>query len=232
LTVGPALAATSYQVNYGASLPIDEFGTCKVVTNNHASGLAIFVPTATSAEWASFYNGLPGGVNAGQCECPGSPTPGTACPDGTLYAGLSPDGDVPMYTTLANAPYTAPSTLKWGPYGDTAMTNCANAPGVETTCKTGEANTALLAGIGATFAAATYCDTLVEDGHSDWYLPSEAELNVLYVNRAYFGFPNVGYWSSSERTSTYAWAQFIASSGGFVQGDKPGTSYATRCVRK
>lgn len=68
LAVAPAFAATSYQVNHGASLAITEHTVCRLVTNNHAAGLAIFVPTATSGEWASFYNGPPAGVTAVTCD--------------------------------------------------------------------------------------------------------------------------------------------------------------------
>ena len=38
------------------------------------------------------------------------PSPGDAMPDGTIFAGISPDTDKPMYTTQADAPLT----MKWG----------------------------------------------------------------------------------------------------------------------
>jgi len=60
-------AATSYQVNHGASQNISEHSECRTVGNNHASGKALFVPTKTSGEWASFYNNPPPGVTAGAC---------------------------------------------------------------------------------------------------------------------------------------------------------------------
>jgi hypothetical protein len=68
LAVAPAFAATSHQVNNGASLAITEFAACRLVTNNHASGLAIFVPTATSGEWSAFYGNVPAGVSAVVCD--------------------------------------------------------------------------------------------------------------------------------------------------------------------
>jgi hypothetical protein len=64
----PAFAASSYQVAYGATVTVNEWSVCYQVTNNHASGLAIFVPTNTSTEWAAFYNHLPAGVTTGSCE--------------------------------------------------------------------------------------------------------------------------------------------------------------------
>lgn len=59
--------ATFYQVNNGASTDITEHATCKTVTNNHASGKAVFVPTATSTEWTQFYTNPPAGVTAVDC---------------------------------------------------------------------------------------------------------------------------------------------------------------------
>lgn len=67
LQTTPAGAADSYQVNYGATVAITEHSVTRCVSNNHASGLAIFVPTKTSTEWASFYNSPPAGVTAGTC---------------------------------------------------------------------------------------------------------------------------------------------------------------------
>jgi len=47
--------------------------------------------------------------------------------------------------------------------------------------------------------AAKLCGDLVEGGYSDWYLPSEDELDVLYTNRvAIGGFQNDFYWSSTQ----------------------------------
>lgn len=63
-------AATSYQVNSTALVSINEFGVCRDVTNNHASGKALMVPTNTSTEWASFYNNPPAGVTVATCCVP------------------------------------------------------------------------------------------------------------------------------------------------------------------
>lgn len=59
--------ASSYQVNSGANQNITEFSTCKKVTNNHASGKAVFVPTATNTEWTQFYTNPPTGVTIDNC---------------------------------------------------------------------------------------------------------------------------------------------------------------------
>lgn len=44
----------------------------------------------------------------------------------------------------------------------------------------GPTNTTLMAAAGANFYAATYCKSLTLGGYNDWYLPSFAELLILY----------------------------------------------------
>ena len=177
--------------------------------------------------------------------CASSPTPGTTCANGSIYAGLTPDGNVPMYTTPADAP----STYTWNDgtsnYTDMSMANCTDdAPGTAATCQTGESNTAFL--LGATgeldypFAAAEYCGGLTAHGYSDWYLPAQDELNVLYTNKNTGDlngtFNETGsnpagyYWSSSENADNNArYQRFNASN---QSSDRKYTAFAVRCVRK
>src|SRR5215472_13258537 len=76
-------------------------------------------------------------------------TIGSLMPDGSVFAGISPDSGKPMYTTQADAPLTI------------------------------------------TFnAAGEYARKLnIEKylGYDNWHLPSKAELNVLFNNRAAIG---------------------------------------------
>lgn len=58
--VSPANAADSYRVNNGTTVKIDEHGVCRNVTNN--VGSAIFVPTRTATEWATFRSNKPSAV--------------------------------------------------------------------------------------------------------------------------------------------------------------------------
>lgn len=64
------IASDSFTVNYGTNSTITAFSTCKKVTNNSATGLSVYVPTQTSAEWTSFQTNPPTGVVLGSCGVP------------------------------------------------------------------------------------------------------------------------------------------------------------------
>lgn len=171
--------------------------------------------------------------------CAGTPSPGDICHDGSVYAGLSPDGNVPMYTTPADAGQFSwnDGTTNW--LDIPALTNCSN---LEAACNTGEANTALLASIGtgpspAPYEAARHCYNLTAHGHSDWYLPARHELNVLDTNRmAIGGFdisganPSGVYWSSSEYDNDSTWGRYFNGTGQNARFKR--INHSVRCVRK
>jgi hypothetical protein len=73
----------------------------------------------------------------------------------------------------------------------------------------GSANTnTIVTNQGAGNYAARYCSDLVVGTYSDWYLPSQTELNKLFLNRvAIGGFVVAFYWSSSEDGTNTAWVQ-------------------------
>lgn len=172
----------------------------------------------------------------------GCPNIGNTCTDGSIYAGLSPDGNVAMYTTPADA-----GQFSWNDgttnYVDTAMQNClSSSPGAEASCQTGEANTALLVALGTTpspapYVAARHCDNLDAHGQTDWHLPAQDELNVLWVNRVAIGgfnvtgsFPAGHYWSSSELDNNNASLQRFSDGNQLTVNKASGLS--VRCVRK
>jgi len=106
------------------------------------------------------------------CAC-AEPKIGDKMPDGTVYAGISPDTNQPMYTTPADAPLT----MKFN-------------------------------------KAQKYAAKLDAHGHQDWRVPTKAELNVLFNNRAAIGgfnatgsYPAGWYWSSSQGGKWGAWDQ-------------------------
>jgi hypothetical protein len=119
---------------------------------------------------------------------------GASMPDGSVYAGVSPDTGKPIYAT----PKDAPLTLTFNP-------------------------------------AAHYAANLDAHGHRDWRLPTKAELNVLFGNRAAIGCfdttgsePAVWYWSSS-RSYGHAWAQRF--SDGYQGNNFRIYASSLRCVR-
>jgi hypothetical protein len=132
-----------------------------------------------------------------------------------------------MYATPADAP----STYKWATTNtDTAVVNCSDS-GAESGCATGQANQAILAGLGSGYQAAAYCAALTADGHSDWYLPAFYELTALYTNRAAIGgFSTGSYWSSSENSANFTWYQDVTGSHGYA--NKSTTTRKVRCVRR
>lgn len=81
------VAATSYRINHGATVSINEFGTCKSVTNNHAT-IDKFISTNSSTAWASFYNNPPADMSV------------AACGGGEDYAPVVSDGNALMASAV------------------------------------------------------------------------------------------------------------------------------------
>jgi hypothetical protein len=86
----------------------------------------------------------------------------------------------------------------------------------------GAANTiAIVAGCLEAGIAARICNNLVLNGHSDWFLPSKDELNLMYQNlklNGIGGFVDGFYWSSSENSSGTAWLQNFSIGNQFSYG--------------
>jgi hypothetical protein len=105
-----------------------------------------------------------------------APAPGDKMPDGTVFAGISPDTNKPMYATPADASLTMT-------FND----------------------------------AQEYAAKLDAHGHKDWRVPTKAELNVLFNNRAAIGrfdisgsHPAGWYWSASPSKLCLAWCQRLS----------------------
>jgi len=126
---------------------------------------------------------------------------------------------------LIAAPSDQSTGIKWynGSYTTTGAT--------ETGLGTGMANTnTIVSNQGAGSYAAKLCYDLVLGGYSDWYLPSQDELNKLYLNKVVVGgFANYYYWSSTENYNYYAWNQSF-STGNQDYNNKYYTFYV-RAVR-
>jgi len=120
--------------------------------------------------------------------------PGDECEDGTVYAGLSPDGNVAMYTSHCDYGATWNGSACTGSSVGMAWNN-GNSSGYTTVgvtdWSTGEANTALIIATDADSVtggtqphqSAQYCTDLTAHGHDDWYLPAVGELAVMNANK-------------------------------------------------
>lgn len=179
--------------------------------------------------------------------CTGSPAVGTVCPDGSVYAGISPDGNVKMYTTRCDAGMTWDGSACTGSNTQTSWNNGSNTWAVTgfTSATDGDGNTAGLAALTAApgaYLSAKYCADLVVtsevDGTTqitDWYLPSTSELQLLYSGRVSVGSFDTStattsyYWSSSETGN--AWASALRFNTAIVSTPTKNTLYSVRCVR-
>jgi hypothetical protein len=182
----------------------------------------------TATGWVAF-NGLAYPANC--------PLAGNTCSDGTIYAGLSPDGNGPMYAMPTDSP--APQSWNNGTISwlDTPMGSCPSSASNVAACRTGRSHTDMLAQlvhVSAPYNAAKYCYDLVYAGYDDWYLPAQNELKLLYDMHLQVppkgGFAASRYWSSSENNGDDA--RSINFSDGVYNNAQRNASYPVRCVRR
>lgn len=94
--------------------------------------------------------------------------------------------------------YPTSSTYQWGCYG----TNISTSTGFGT----GNSNTVNISGLCGSYTAGGYAYYLSSGGYSDWYLPSYSELLKVLANRSILGLSYSYYWTSSQSSSTTAYA--------------------------
>lgn len=162
-----------------------------------------------------------------------SDAPGTVCSDGSVYAGITPDGYVPFYIQRCNAGMYWNGGACAGMGFNFAWSLGASILNNITNTTTGKANTASIAALNNSdgpYSAALYCKNLNEDGHTDWYLPSANDLRVI-TNNYSTNFNATAYlWTSTENATASAQAFAPATAAyNLFNGKTQATS--TRCVR-
>jgi 6-phosphogluconolactonase (cycloisomerase 2 family) len=227
-TVDQAWASNIRTITNGKYLQVRATSSATSATAMNTQVIAGITSAGTSTTWQL--------TNQAFSDCIGTtPAAGSICADGSVYVGLSPDGNVKMFTSRCSIGTSwngtsctgSPSLFKWDS-GSSIATGF-------TSMTTGQANSAglvAIVGTSAPYPAAQACESLNEHGHTDWYLPSYNELwivcGVLPISGA---TGDSAYWSSTETTSTQAY--YLGTFGcGIFNFPKSTTDTFVRCVRK
>ncbi|GHV49992.1 hypothetical protein AGMMS49579_02870 [Spirochaetia bacterium] len=142
-------------------------------------------------------------------------------------AGFSSNGVTCHY--LEAAPADMSTTLTWS----SSSYNHVNISGAtEVGIGRGYAFTEAILAVDTAAPAALVCRNATYGGKTDWYLPNEHELRIMYANIAAIGgFTNDYYWSSTQGNPNYssAWVQNL------VNGDQTNhgkaNTYRVRAIR-
>jgi hypothetical protein len=141
-------------------------------------------------------------------------------------------GDNVLFTTSAYSTFQfggvtifvhpADTTLSaWGAYG--TFLGATSLPN-------GKSNTAMIVGHGGASAAKT-CAGLTTGGFTDWYLPSQDELDAMFQAKNQIGgFSHTDYWSSTETSDINAMSQSFFD--GVQSAIAKNQVRSCRCIRK
>ncbi|MDR2178642.1 MAG: DUF1566 domain-containing protein, partial [Treponema sp.] len=176
----------------------------------YSTDVAYTAPAPVDREYQAGQNGPAGGV----VFYPVAFTQTTPKVDREYRIGdTGPAGGIIFYVNpqagdwkyLEAAPASTEFKRNWGLYGKNITTDVV--------LGSGKQNTKLIAAAlenGGEIGAALLCVDLEIGGYKDWFLPSKAELNLMYRNLALKNlgsFKNEWYWSSSQADNDYAWRQ-------------------------
>ena len=145
-----------------------------------------------------------------------------------LQAG-DPGYDPDVQHGLIAASTDQSAGIAWGLNGAIVGTSAAMG--------SGQANTTTIVAAYGNNTAAGICDGLTIGIYSDWYLPSLAELHLLYTYRSAIGGFNTSafYWSSTERNASNVVGYWGAYSVNFSNGSDNGVTrtatYTVRAIR-
>lgn len=140
---------------------------------------------------------------------------------------IDDDEDQGTYAIIMAEPAGQSSSRQW----KTGATATAGT----TSLDNGLRNTlAMIANNEAAHPAAAHCHNYDGGGFNDWYLPSKAELQLYWTNRAELAALSISgssyYWTSTQDTTANAWRQYM-SNGAQASASKT-TNYAVRPVRR
>ena len=138
---------------------------------------------------------------------------------GGFYAGIVCDIKTNQRWHLILAEGHSETT--WGGYGQT----CDGADSFTD----GAQNTQHLLADGNEHPAAQWAASLEIDGHKDFYLPAQKELNLVYINLQDKCAPKY-HWSSTQYSSNGAWVQTFEH--GYQLFNYKGRTLAVRAVRR
>jgi hypothetical protein len=232
--VGTTTATASSGVATFTSLGVDgTIGTTYTITYT-VSGLA--VATATVALTGITCDGTTFTCQVGDTGPGGGKIFYVAS---TFFTQESASGS--MCTTNCKYLEAAPNTWGVGGSSDPTRTWATNVNSNQTTTVTGADGTAIGTGYknsidivaqtgnvaesSAAVLARSYNSILLDVNYQDWFLPSKDELAQLYAQKTTVGgFVALTYWSSSEYSNDYAWAEFF-NNGSKSYNGKHGTGY-------
>jgi hypothetical protein len=145
-----------------------------------------------------------------------------------LEAGFTMTDNSQVCHYLEAAPTDCSGTFAWASSGFTST----DIPGTERAIGTGRKNTALILATDVDAPAAKACKDYSNGGKTDWFLPSNDELDQLYVNRTSVGNmdESTSYWSSSQVGSGSSRDQRFSDGRQFTS-TKNVTSFSVRAVR-
>jgi len=154
-------------------------------------------------------------------------------PTQTLFVGMHYQGGIIVFIDssgqhgLIVAENDITGTYAFEPSGNT------NLPSAQSYYD-GQANTtALVPAMGASSAAAQ-CDSYVIGGFSDWYLPSQTEIQLVFQNAYVVGNLDLGgiYWTSTQTPGGFGYSAVTYYGTGVANGSTdPSTAYAVRAMR-
>jgi len=189
------------------------------------------------------------------CESKTDPSVGVTCLGGPKYAGkLTVGGATARYmvtpggcSTSSNIQAQFEPTCSGGndtraeQWARNTRTPALVNPGSNADTKSGDYNTDIVdLDDDLAASAINFCNKMVYGGYSDWFLPNNEELDMLYQNKASLGgflstgpspsYTDGAYWSSSMVSMTNAWS--VRFSNGTKVSSAKNTNQYIRCVRR